>query len=276
MSSLDSVFDFLFEYCTNQGSACPLVLVFLLCRLKSIAAQSVFVSTQRKVSLFSTRLDVSGLQSLLHQFPALSQVKKNPLLLSHHSAHMLSVMQGLYDEKRFRLDVDTHFVPFQISNIWTIQQDFYRKQNMAAWDTVPFQISSNTYVAQQYAAEVERIIRDSYTCDPQQGDDTDTVQAENKSYCFVEIGAGHGILSFLLAKELLERQLKGLVICTDFHDNVFVQLLQLPWVQAVCASGYLDFAVCGAAAAVASSSSSSSKGSKIVLSAGLQLLYAGE
>jgi hypothetical protein len=261
MPVLESVFEFLFEYCSRQGSSCPLVLVFLLCRLQATAAQSVFLSTRRKIDLFLMRLDASGFRSLLHQFPTLLQSADSSR--THSSSYVLSVMEGMYDEKRFLSShVDTVFVPFHLSNIWTIQQDFYQNSMLRAWDTVPFQISSNTYVAQQYATEVERILRDSYH--PNQPE---------RSVCFVEIGAGHGILSYLLAKELFVRQLNGMVICTDFHETVFVQLLELPWVREVCAGGYLDFAVCGA---TASSSSSSATPEDKSAPAGLHLLYGGK
>ena len=79
----------------------------------------------------------------------------------------------------------------------------------------------------------------------------------------VEIGAGHGRLSFLLAKELRTRHLNGMVICTDFHDTVFLELLCLPWVR-LCDEGYLDFSVCSAAVSVSTKVS------------GLQLMHRGK
>ena len=51
----------------------------------------------------------------------------------------------------------------------------------------------------------------------------------------VEVGAGHGKLSFLMARAfarqpLAHTQIK--VICTDFHAALFEeQLLPLPWIQ---------------------------------------------
>ena len=109
--------------------------------------------------------------------------------------------------------------------------------------------------------EVEKIIKRSFSVSRSEG--------SGERVCLVEIGAGHGILSYLLAKELRMRELNGVVICTDFHDTVFKKLLQLSWVREECVAGYLDFAVCGASA------TSSSVCDNSLLSSGLDLLFSG-
>lgn len=261
MQELQSVFEFLLKYCLSHGSSCPLVLVFLLGRLQSTGAQPVFRVVRQKVFMFLKLLDATGHKSLLQQLPGVLLFSDEEVSSSYNrsfSSHKLSLLQGLHCDNGFRLvDKNSSFVPFLLSSIWTIQQGFYQDSVLNAWETVPFQISSNPLVAGQYAAEVQKLLIHSYT-------------QMDRTVCFVEIGAGHGILSFLLAKELLARRLRGTVICTDFHQTVFLQLLNLPWVRELCAKGVLDFAVCGAATAT-----STAAGVGVSSPVGLKLMYAG-
>jgi hypothetical protein len=278
---MECLLESLVRYCATQGSACPLVLVFLLCRLqplthshthshthslphKEYTVQEVFNNTVTKIKLFLSRLDSFGYHSLTHQFPSL------PHSLTHHSSphdttYLLSVMRQRYHPEAFHhthsLEENTSFVSFHHSTVWSLQQEFYHTTQLDAWDTVPFQISSNTLVAHQYMDEVEKIIKRSFSVSRSEG--------SGERVCLVEIGAGHGILSYLLAKELRMRELNGVVICTDFHDTVFKKLLQLSWVREECVAGYLDFAVCGASA------TSSSVCDNSLLSSGLDLLFSG-
>ena len=53
----------------------------------------------------------------------------------------------------------------------------------------------------------------------------------------VEVGSGHGKLSYLLAKSLKntspffeDQKVEFSVICTDFHDGTFTEIMRLPWV----------------------------------------------
>jgi hypothetical protein len=81
----------------------------------------------------------------------------------------------------------------------------------------------------------------------------------------IEIGAGHGSLSFLLSRELCSREYSTFVLATDFHDKIFRDLVEIEWIKRLCALGKLDYAVCKA-------TSESILGSKFELT----LLYSGK
>ena len=255
MTKFPALVHFLYDYCAFLGSSCPLVLVFLLSRLDSDVAQGIVHSARHKIKLLLQRIDMAGKKSLLYHFPSFTSVCDGSDTAS--KSYLLSAMQKKYSSQCFmrKPGVNSSFVPFSESKIWEIQQQYYEESLLEAWNIVPFQISSNPLVAQQYMADVEKMLND-LDKSSQRGNDTGKV-------IMVEIGAGHGILSYLLAKELQLRNIDGMVICTDFHDRLFVKLLELPWIKNVCAMGYLDFAVCGAAVTVTTAN-------------GLQLLHSGE
>jgi hypothetical protein len=79
------------------------------------------------------------------------------------------------------------FNPFSKSRIWEIQLNFYKSTNLKAWRDVPYEISNNNLVCNLYLDQITRAL-ESF---PQPA-----------KLCVVEVGAGHGILSLLLAQEL--------------------------------------------------------------------------
>lgn len=85
---------------------------------------------------------------------------------------------------------ETNFFLFSTSKRWTAQEEFYRFNMLKAWESniVPYEVSSNSYVARQYINAIFEMT--SYSNDLEH------------SLCIVEIGAGHGILSYLMALEL--------------------------------------------------------------------------
>ena len=115
-------------------------------------------------------------------------------------------------------------IAFSACPLWTQQRDFYRRLGLRAWDgPVPCRISSNPFVAALYVDEITRILH--FPC----LDGTSTPRV-----CIVEVGAGHGKLSYLMAQEFNRRfneDIEFTVIATDFHDEVFKDLKTLPWTQ---------------------------------------------
>jgi hypothetical protein len=79
------------------------------------------------------------------------------------------------------------FKPFSNSRIWEIQQNFYKSTNLRAWRDVPYEISNNNLVCNLYMNQITRAL-ESFS--------------RPVKLCIVEVGAGHGILSLLLAQEL--------------------------------------------------------------------------
>jgi hypothetical protein len=90
---------------------------------------------------------------------------------------------------------DSSFLPFSISPLWTVQNSFYAGQSLTAWDVVPFQISSNRYVSRLYVDHIQEAWEVAHPF-PQHQSSPPVVAT------VVEIGAGHGVLSFLIAMEM--------------------------------------------------------------------------
>lgn len=134
---------------------------------------------------------------------------------------------------------DILFTKLSSAPMWCRQNTYYATNQMAAWaHVVPFEISSNTFIAHKYCDIIEAtMMRHSGS----------SFDVPKTSVCVLEIGAGHGILSYLMARELQRREdaanVSHQVICSDFHSGTFLQLLRLPWVYDLCARGCLDFAV---------------------------------
>lgn len=171
------------------------------------------------------------------------------------------------------------FKPYSESALWSTQQHFYATRGAGVWERgeVPSLISSNSFVANMY---VKMIVEVMLKLDRKQRFDEKKKGAsvENKALsndeegnfrrpklriAVVEIGAGHGLLSLLLARKFHEvmhqplpfsvdpdncngnsngvedsvssKQFSCLfdvtVIATDFHSSVFEGLLLLPWTR---------------------------------------------
>jgi tetratricopeptide (TPR) repeat protein len=82
------------------------------------------------------------------------------------------------------------------SRIWQMQRDYYQQQGASAWaDQVPFNVTSNPFIANTYANLILAYIRDWLTQHP---------QAIQHPFYILELGAGHGRFGFYTIKRLCE------------------------------------------------------------------------
>jgi hypothetical protein len=86
--------------------------------------------------------------------------------------------------------------PLEDSLLWRLQAAYYIQQGVLCWveNSVPSFVTSNAFVANAYARVVLAYLRDWYASG--RADRTQPVY-------LVELGAGHGKLSFLLLRELM-------------------------------------------------------------------------
>lgn len=102
--------------------------------------------------------------------------------------------------------------PLHTSTLWNMQTRYYDEKNISAWSEpapIPSFLSSNAYIAQHYAKAILSGVRDMWnrsitTLDPfqayhyfREGQNMD------EPLYVVEVGAGHGKLSYLICKWLL-------------------------------------------------------------------------
>jgi tetratricopeptide (TPR) repeat protein len=133
-------------------------------------------------------------------------------------------------------------IPLAKSILWKWQREFFEKQGIAAWvRQVPFYITSNPYIASSYANIIIRFIQDC-------------VSQKNyhpiEPFYIIELGAGHGMFSFYIIRNLLSLQqqlhLKHIhfkYIITDFtHTNINFCKTH-PQLQTYIRQGIIDFAV---------------------------------
>ena len=149
------------------------------------------------------------------------EAKKRRLEMSTCASHDVST--GEYME---------HQIPLSASLIWKQSTSYYMVSGLSAWNSndVPFGISSSPLIAQKYSD----LIMEFSNRYP----DTRCV--------VVEIGAGHGILSYRIAANLSRRpavKKQPLVLMTDFHDCVFRKHLENKASNDLVSLGYLNFAV---------------------------------
>lgn len=141
-----------------------------------------------------------------------------------------SAKSGHCSDMKFQLqrDVSSSFIRFSKSKQWNRQRDYYASQRASAWEgnDIPFAISNNRFVVNAYfdiiTAKVEASRLTNSNVKPLIG--------------IIEIGSGHGILSYALASKLHLLKLKSpdaysgvKVVMTDFHDGVMNELLSMPW-----------------------------------------------
>jgi hypothetical protein len=81
------------------------------------------------------------------------------------------------------------FNSFSLSKIWRIQQQFYRSTKLFAWKDVPYEISNNNLICSLYLEQMDRALEAFHP---------------NPRVCLIEVGAGHGILSLLLSRQLAQ------------------------------------------------------------------------
>ena len=173
---------------------------------------------------------------------------------------------------------------FRNSRAWTRQQSFYKRLGAKAWTkgTVPSQISTNCFVRDYYFDILASYLADDIKRQAQYS------QGKALNVAVIELAAGHGALSIMMARAhyvrqrdlhdriyrrliqehnlddtaeeiLLNLDLKICFIATDFHAGVFQSLLVLEYVQELCRKGLLAFSI---AKAEAESSYGAGNGSK--------------
>jgi hypothetical protein len=223
---------FIHEHCISQGKKCPLqLLLTCLCLLNDFPDDLRGIPALfRKICVYISRLSPNTRDSLFDNLPCLLNIdftnnSIHPQCTPMHTPDARSIQSPLSP-----LDLSL-FVSFSTSKIWTTQQSFYRTQNIHAWDNVvPFQISTNSFVAKQYSENIFNF------CCMQNPELLNDSTQKLLSVCVVEIGAGHGKLSYLISQEL-ERayadQLHVHTVATDFHDSVFKEIQNLPWIDRI-------------------------------------------
>lgn len=128
--------------------------------------------------------------------------------------------------------------------IWNLQQQFYIRKGPACWTEaiVPQFITSNSYIAYQYANCILGYIRDYYS--------TPDANKDEPIY-IVEVGAGHGKLGFLILNhlaELAEFMPQGVAkpymyVISDFTQNIVDFCKSHKRMQEHINRGVVDFAL---------------------------------
>lgn len=132
-------------------------------------------------------------------------------------------------------------VRFSHSKLWEIQQNYFQTMGLAAWDNqVPFYISSNMFIATQYASLLISAIQDWLRLDS-------TLRSE--TFYFLEIGAGTGKFSYFFLKafeKLLKiyelQDLKYCYIISDVASKNIEFCQKNPNFKPYIEAGNVDFA----------------------------------
>ncbi len=204
------------------------------------------IGWKRKLDLhLNTNSSFDLLFTIAGESPFLDQELRNNMefkrLNIFNELQLLISNRNLSNEMQSLIDQDNKCIEYSKSKIWIKQQLYYQNQKYNAWSNgdIPYLISSNRAVAVEYMIYITKEIQSYRSMNNDTG---------HLKICILEIAAGHGILSYLLAKQAAELHqnddsTRYEVIATDFHDNIFKDLLQLPWFNALCTLGVLDFAV---------------------------------
>ncbi|KAK8794170.1 hypothetical protein JH06_0410 [Blastocystis sp. subtype 4] len=134
--------------------------------------------------------------------------------------------------------------PLRDSVIWDLQDQFYIRKGPSCWTDaiVPHFVTSNSYIAYQYANCILGYIRDYYN----------SPNANNEEPIYiVEVGAGHGKLGFLILnhladlKEFMPEGVKRpfVYVITDFTSNIVEFCQKHKRMQEHITEGVVDFAV---------------------------------
>lgn len=124
--------------------------------------------------------------------------------------------------------------------LWKLQEEYYQKQGLAAWDAVPFYPTCNAFIGDQYAALLLAWLLDVRS------------QLDLSQPVYVlELAAGSGCFSFYLLKALEEklvdfpslRKVKLRYVMTDFADSNVRTWQARQELAPFVESGLLDFAI---------------------------------
>ncbi len=142
------------------------------------------------------------------------------------------------DAKLNRIDDNKRFSE---SLLWQLQLDYYSKVGVNAWrkNVVPHIITSNTFIADQYARLVYSFLRDW----------ADEVDRDHPVY-LIELGAGAGRFSYHFMRHWLERveqfgdlDIEFKYILTDFTDSNLKFWKSHPLMKEMVEKGIADFAL---------------------------------
>ncbi len=130
------------------------------------------------------------------------------------------------------------------SKVWALQRRFYDSHGVSAWKDshVPFEISSNAYLARRYAEILLGYLRDLRSGRLGKA-------GRDQPLMIIELGSGSGRLAFLVASELLlMTEALGFkspafrLVMTDFTENNLKTYAANPRLAALLDAGVLDFA----------------------------------
>lgn len=139
---------------------------------------------------------------------------------------------GIRDQ--FNLSISS-FSTFSTNPAWKIQQQYYSSIKSKAWQSdVPSVISNNNFVANMYVKMISNLVCSAF---PSNKRKSDSIRVG-----VVELAAGLGIISQSIAHHFSRHplvlpsassteQVEVTVLCSDFHDGVFLQLMELPWIR---------------------------------------------
>jgi tetratricopeptide (TPR) repeat protein len=128
------------------------------------------------------------------------------------------------------------------SMLFKMQKEYYQKQGVNAWaNQIPFEPTSNPFIAHSYAQVAVAFIKDCIAKSP---------AAMNSPFYFLELGAGCGRFSFYVVKAILELlQLSGLeqvnvkYVMSDFADHNFKYYQTHHALKPYIEAGIIDFAL---------------------------------
>lgn len=279
MSHIDPVDSFV-SACLSLKSKCPLCCIVLCVRLlhgnpaKQRAHGSLIVF-RTKFSFFVSGLTDCMYEQFLLELHGLTDIPWLVECFAKRSQSARRIIEEGTMLKRFT--VLSGNIPFSLSRRWAVQQSFYECKKLDAWkdSLVPSQISSNSFIAQYYLGCIDDFVRrynvlKSRACrECCRANDCKCSQCSDRipRVCIVEVGAGHGKLSLIIARLMMARvingrrnacspskhcyenlafsptnQWTGMVVSTDFHNSNFNDLVELPWVKLLCEAEVLDFA----------------------------------
>jgi hypothetical protein len=216
-------------------------------------------STQKDVSNFLSRLKLlcaSSSSVAMHFKNTRRHVKTT------HFWGDDELNQARKGKKRSRVWLDEN-VRISQSRLWADQRAFYLTMGIDAWEDnfVPHQISSNSFVAKAYVDMMLSFVAKSHsqaneasnTTSKSENDNADAAHVESTMY-ILELGGGHGKLTYLLAKEFRRQMIEGradgtqrpllkvCVVFTDMNESIVESRARLPAFTSLLAEGYVDFA----------------------------------
>lgn len=178
--SFENICNGLKSFCLKSDLSCPLQLLLTCLR---VDAQHRILNSKKicdKLNILLQSCSPSEQDDLFIEFPSLQKIS-----IRYESNKVVETLHKNMAERSFY-----KFTKFSKSQFWTNQIKFYERFQMNAWDYVPYQISSNGFVARYYCSIIDKIVAEQ----------SNTMASPTVRV--IEVGAGHGRLSCLMALEL--------------------------------------------------------------------------